>query len=187
MNKETKIIWKNIDDLKPYEHNAKEHDETQVKNLAKSIEKYGWQNPVLIDKDNVIIAGHGRVLGAKELGLTEVPCIYADDLTEEQVKEYRIVDNKLTESAWLDDELSFELEELDLSEFDLDFDVDEEFNEQLLEYMQNDTFADIENNLETFGVTFQFPKKYEKDVKEFIQNKTKDYLVKIMIGEILNA
>lgn len=125
MNKDTKIIWKNIDELKPYEHNAKEHNETQVKNLATSIEKYGWQNPVLIDKDNVIIAGHGRVLGAKELGLTEAPCIYADDLTEEQVREYRILDNKLTESAWLDDELSFELEELDFSDFDLDFDIDE--------------------------------------------------------------
>ena len=53
MNKDTKIIWKNIDELIPYEHNAKEHDETQVKNIAKSIEKYGWQNPVLIDKDNI--------------------------------------------------------------------------------------------------------------------------------------
>ena len=124
MNKDTKIIWKQIDELIPYEHNAKEHDETQVKNLATSIEKYGWQNPILINKDNVIIAGHGRVLGAKELGLTEAPCIYADDLTEEQVREYRILDNKLSESEYLYDELSFELEELDLSDFDLEFDID---------------------------------------------------------------
>ena len=133
MNKDTKIIWKNIDDLKPYEHNAKDHDETQIKNLATSIEKYGWQNPVLIDKDNVIIAGHGRVLGAKELGLTEAPCIYADDLTEEQVREYRILDNKLTESAWLDDELSFELEELDFSDFDLEFEKTIPFDESTLD------------------------------------------------------
>lgn len=129
MNKDTKIIWKNIDDLKPYEHNAKEHDETQVKNIAKSIEKYGWQNPVLIDKDNVIIAGHGRVLGAQELGLSECPCIYADDLTEEQVREYRILDNKLNESSWIDEELEFELPELDFSDFDLDFDVDLDIDE----------------------------------------------------------
>jgi hypothetical protein len=129
MNKDTKLIWKNIDALKPYEHNAKEHDEVQVKNIAKSIEKYGWQNPVLIDKDNVIIAGHGRVLGAKELGLKDIPCIYADDLTEEQVREYRILDNKLNESSWIDDELDFELEELDFSDFDLDFDINEYFDE----------------------------------------------------------
>lgn len=124
MNKNTKIIWKQIDELKPYEHNAKEHDETQVKNIAHSIEKYGWQNPILIDKNNIIIAGHGRVLGAKELGLKECPCIYADDLTEEQVREYRILDNKLNESSWIDEELEFELPELDFSDFDLEFDVD---------------------------------------------------------------
>ena len=124
MNKNTKIIWKPIDELIPYEHNAKEHNETQIKNLATSLEKYGWQNPILIDKDNVIVAGHGRVLGAKELGQTEVPCIYADDLTEEQVREYRILDNKLNESAWIDEELEFELPELDFSDFDLEFDVE---------------------------------------------------------------
>ena len=124
MNKNTKIIWKAIDELIPYEHNAKEHNETQIKNLATSLNKYGWQNPVLIDNDNVIVAGHGRVLGAKELGQTEVPCIYADDLTEEQVREYRILDNKLNESAWIDEELEFELPELDFSDFDLEFDVD---------------------------------------------------------------
>lgn len=130
MNKNTKLIWKSIDELIPYEHNAKEHDETQIKNLATSIKKYGWQNPILIDKDNVIIAGHGRVLGAKELGLIECPCIYADDLTEEQVREYRILDNKLNESAWIDSELEFELPELDFSDFDLDFDVKEEIEKE---------------------------------------------------------
>jgi hypothetical protein len=130
MDKNTKIVWLPVEDLIPYEHNAKEHDEVQVKNIAKSIEKYGWQNPVLIDKDNVIIAGHGRVLGAQELGLKDIPCIYADDLTEEQVREYRILDNKLNESSWIDDELDFELAELDLSDFDLELDVQEEIEKE---------------------------------------------------------
>jgi ParB-like chromosome segregation protein Spo0J len=138
MNKDTKIIWKPIDDLIPYEHNAKEHNETQIKNLATSLEKYGWQNPILIDKDNVIVAGHGRVLGAKELGQTEVPCIYADDLTEEQVREYRILDNKLNESAWIDEELEFELPELDFSGFDLDFEREIPFDEKLLDNLFSD-------------------------------------------------
>lgn len=136
MNKNTKIIWKPIDELIPYEHNAKEHNETQIKNLATSLDKYGWQNPILIDKDNVIVAGHGRVLGAKELGQTEVPCIYADDLTEEQVREYRILDNKLNESAWIDEELEFELPELDFSDFDLEFDIQKRIEKEQKEQGQ---------------------------------------------------
>lgn len=138
MNKDTKIVWKPIDDLIPYEHNAKEHNETQIKNLATSLDLYGWQNPILIDKDNVIVAGHGRVLGAKELGQTEVPCIYADDLTELQVREYRILDNKLNESAWIDEELEFELPELDFSDFDLEFEREIPFDEEQLDNL----FAD---------------------------------------------
>jgi hypothetical protein len=153
MNKDTKLIWKSIDELIPYEHNAKEHNETQIKNLATSIKKYGWQNPVLIDKDNVIIAGHGRVLGAQELGLMEAPCIYADDLTEEQVREYRILDNKLNESSWIDEELEFELPELDFSDFDLDFDIELDIEEpkERKEASYNETISvvvDCENEEE---------------------------------------
>lgn len=123
MNKDTKIVWKPIDDLIPYEHNAKEHDQKQIDNLAVSFKKYGWQNVVLIDENNVIVYGHGRCLGAKKAGLTEAPTILCTDLTEQERREYRILDNKLTESAWIDEELEFELPELDFSDFDLDFDL----------------------------------------------------------------
>lgn len=187
MNKDTKLIWKPIDDLKPYEHNAKERNEAQIKNIATSIEKYGWQNPILIDKDNVIIAGHGRVLGAQELGLTEAPCIYADDLTEEQVREYRILDNKLNESSWIDEELEFELPELDLSDFDLEFDVDEDYESELFEYMRNDTFTDLNDGRNTFEVTFEFDNEYKDKVKQYISENTKTPLVEIILKEILNA
>ena len=105
-----KIENRRISELKPYEKNAKNHPKEQVEKIAKSIKRFGWKNPVLIDKDGLIIAGHGRVLGAKHLGMEEVPCIMADDLTPEEVKAYRLADNKLAESEWDMDLVISELE-----------------------------------------------------------------------------
>lgn len=121
MAEKMKIEYVPIDAVVPYVHNAKEHTEQQIANIAKSIEKYGWQQPVLLDKNNEIIAGHGRVLAAKKLGVETIPCIYASELTEQQVREYRILDNKLNESAWLDGALAIELPELNFEDFQLDF------------------------------------------------------------------
>lgn len=137
MTENSKIVWLPTEKLKPYEHNAKDHDETQVSNIAKSLEKYGWQNPILLDKDNVIIAGHGRLLAAKSLGMDKCPCIFAEDLTEEQAREYRILDNKLNESAW-NSELEFELAELDFSEFELDFDLNFEVDAEPTEVYEDE-------------------------------------------------
>lgn len=118
MKKGTKIVWLGIDTLIPYEHNAKEHTPTQIENLKKSLSEYGWQNPCLITKDNVLITGHGRVMAAKELSMSEVPCIYADDLTEKQIKEYRHLDNLLSEGGYIESELKYELQTVDLSGYD---------------------------------------------------------------------
>ena len=109
-----------IDKLKPYERNARMHSAEQVDKIAKSIKEFGFINPVLIDGDFGIIAGHGRVEGAKKLGMTEVPCLFVEDLTEEQKRAYIIADNKLAEDAgWDTDLLKLELGEL----ADLDFDI----------------------------------------------------------------
>lgn len=129
MNKDTKIIWKPIDELIPYEHNAKEHTEKQLANLEESFRRYGWQQPCLITNDNIIITGHGRALGAKRAGLTDAPCIYCDDLSEKEIKEYRHLDNLLSEGDYIQSELEFELPELDFSGFDLEFGVEEYFDE----------------------------------------------------------
>lgn len=88
-----------IDKLKPYENNAKIHPEKQIEQIANSIKEFGFINPVLIDSEYGIIAGHGRILGAKKLGMTEVPCLFIEDLTEEQKRAYILADNKLTENA----------------------------------------------------------------------------------------
>ena len=126
----------NIKDIRPYKNNAKKHDETQINNVAESIKQYGFVQPIVIDKDGVIVIGHCRALAAKKLGLKEVPCVCVEDLTEEQVKALRIVDNKSNESEWDFDILPDELAELDLSDFDFTFGIDDEeedFDENDLE------------------------------------------------------
>ena len=119
-----------VKDLIPYERNTKKHDKTQINNVAESIKQYGFVQPIVIDKDNVVVIGHCRLLAAKQLKLKEVPCVCVDDLTDEQVKALRIVDNKSNESEFDFDILADELAELDLSNFDFDFGIeDEEENE----------------------------------------------------------
>ncbi len=109
-----------IDKLKPYENNARTHSPEQIEKIAKSIEQFGFINPVLIDGDYGIIAGHGRVEGAKQLGMTEVPCIFVEDLTETQKRAYILADNKLTlDAGWDDLILKEELQALE----DLNFDI----------------------------------------------------------------
>jgi ParB-like chromosome segregation protein Spo0J len=114
------IINKNIDDLIPYEKNPR-HNENAVQYVKESIRNFGFKVPIIIDKNNVIIAGHTRLLGAKELGFETVPCIVANDLTKEQVKAFRLADNKVGEfSNWdfglLEEELSGILD-IDMGDF----------------------------------------------------------------------
>lgn len=99
-----KIIDLKIDVLKPYDKNPRKNKEA-VKYVAESIKEFGFKQPIVIDKNNVIVCGHTRLLAAKQLGLKEVPCILADDLTEEQINAYRLVDNKTNEFAEWDNEL----------------------------------------------------------------------------------
>lgn len=111
----------NIDNLTPYENNARTHSEEQVNKIANSIKEFGFVNPVLIDGDYGIIAGHGRVLGAKQAGMTEVPCIFVEDLTETQKRAYILADNKLALDAGWDNEILIgELEALKELNFNLE-------------------------------------------------------------------
>lgn len=127
------IITKKVTDLKPYEKNPRKNDDA-VEYVAASIKEFGFKNPIVIDKDNVIVCGHTRYKAAKQLKIKEVPCIVADDLTDEQIKAYRLADNKVTEQAkWdfelLDDEIS-EIFDLDMSLFGFDFDEEDESKEE---------------------------------------------------------
>ena len=118
-----------VKDLIPYEKNTKKHDDVQINNVAESIKQYGFVQPIVIDKNNVVVIGHCRLLAAKKLKMADVPCVCVDDLTEEQVKALRIVDNKSNESPWDFDFLTDELADLDLSDFDFDFGIDTEAEE----------------------------------------------------------
>jgi len=119
---------KPIGDLIPYVNNSRTHDEEQVTQLASSMKEFGFTNPVLIDEQDGLIAGHGRVLAAKRLGLEEIPAIIVDGLTEAQKKALVIADNQLALNAdWDIDKLKLEVDTLDELDFDLDllgFDAD---------------------------------------------------------------
>ena len=115
-----------IKEIKPYDRNAKKHDDTQINNVAESIRQFGFVQPIVIDSNGVIVIGHCRFEAAKRLKYAEVPCIMVDDLTPEQVDALRIVDNKTNESPWDIDLLAEELQDLDLSMFDFAWDLMEE-------------------------------------------------------------
>ena len=113
-------VMKNINDLIEYDSNPREHTPEQVEQVANSIREFGWTMPILIDDTNEIIAGHGRLMAGKQLGIKEVPCIIAKGWSDEQKKAYCIADNKLTEnSTWSKDFLKLNLTNLYDNEFDL--------------------------------------------------------------------
>jgi hypothetical protein len=115
---EFKIIPTN--DLIPYARNSRTHSEDQVTKIASSIKEFGFLNPIIIDGENGIVAGHGRVMAAKKLGLTELPCIEASHLTEAQKRAYVIADNRLAlDAGWDNDLLKIELQDLNSEGFDL--------------------------------------------------------------------
>jgi ParB-like chromosome segregation protein Spo0J len=116
-----KIEHLKTSDLIPYARNAKKHDASQVAKLAGSIREFGFNNPVLIDKDNGIIAGHGRVLAAQSLALDSVPCIRLGHLTDTQRRAYILADNRLAEigGGWDDEMLKLELADLAAADLDV--------------------------------------------------------------------
>ena len=168
-----KVINRKISELKPYKKNAKKHDKVQVERIAESIKEFGFTQPVLIDKDCVVVAGHGRILGAKKAGLTEVPTVCMEDLTEEQIKAYRLIDNKLNESLWDMELLESEIESI------LDFDM-VGFGFVMAESKRYDEMNDYVTgayDYEHFLVTFK--KDQKKDIRElenFLKEKEFEYI-----------
>lgn len=117
--------WIDPNEVTPYERNAKKHDEKQIKNIANSIRRFGWQQDTVLTTDNVLVIGHGRRLAALKLGC-EMPYHVidktADELTDEDIRELRIADNQTNAETGLDfDMLNIEIEDLDFDGFDFDF------------------------------------------------------------------
>lgn len=155
-----------IKKLIPYVNNAKEHTENQVSKIASSIREFGFLNPVLIDKNYNIIAGHGRILAAKKLGLETAPCIFIEGLTEAQRKAYILADNRLGELAtWDMDLVTSELELLKELDFDIDltgFELPEEDSEEAAG--EEEEFDDIEKLDSHYGVPYQGNKSRIADI-----------------------
>lgn len=143
--KKLEIVYHKTSDLIPYENNPR-NNEDAVKYVANSIKEFGFKVPIIIDKDNVIVAGHTRLLAAIDLGLDEVPTIQADDLTEEQVKAFRIADNKVSDfSLWDYDKLDLELADinLDMTQFGI---LDQDINWDDIEDLTDVSYKEPESN-----------------------------------------
>lgn len=155
------IIEKRLDEIRPYERNPRRND-AAVQYVAESIRQFGWKQPIVIDLDGVIVAGHTRYKAAQSLGLEKAPCVIADDLTPEQVRAYRLADNKVSDfSVWDNKLLLEELEEIEKISDDLftGFDMSELFD---------DTLDESENSVlteNTSGVVYEVVFKSENAEK----------------------
>ena len=138
------IIEKPISELKAYKNNPKIHTEKQIQQIMKSIElTHGLRQPIVIDADNTVVCGHGRLLAAQRLDMVSVPCELVDDLTEDEIKAYRVLDNEIAKSETDMDLLMQELEnieDVDLSEFDLDINFDDDLAKEIISE-QKEKFA----------------------------------------------
>lgn len=171
------VVNKPTAELKPYNKNAKKHDKKQIANVAESIKQFGFIQPIVLDKDDNVIIGHCRLEAAKKMHLDEVPCVMADDLTDEQVKKLRLLDNKLNESDWDIDLIAEEIADLDFDGFDVDFDIDTEYEDE--DY--SDEFSLKDGDREPIqNMTFTFSDDEAEVIKEAISEmkkteKFKDY------------
>lgn len=157
------IIKKHIDEVIPYEKNPRFNDNA-VDAVAKSIQEFGWKVPIVIDKNNVIVTGHTRYKAAKKLGIENIPCVIADDLTDAQVKAYRIADNKVADfSLWDNKLLLDELDELNKMDDDL-----------FTGFVLGDTFDILDESDKSAVVGNEFGMTYELVLKSDDKEKLKE-------------
>lgn len=154
VNNNIEITMRKIEELTPYENNPRNND-MAVDAVAESIKQFGFKNPVIIDKDGVIVAGHTRYKAAKKLGITDIPCISANDLSDEQIKAFRLADNKTAELAeWDEDLLGKEMLgiiNIDMSQFGFSVGEDE-----LGEEVQDDKYT-LKVNIPQYEITGDCP------------------------------
>ena len=165
MGKIAEVQEVTIADLIPYANNAKIHGAGQIEKLKKSITEFGFITPCLIDRDNNLIAGHGRVMAAKELGMTTVPCVYVDGLTETQRRAYILADNRLGELGEWDMDLVFsELEELKDMDFDIELTGFELPDDEPAEDDADPDYEEVEKLDKHYGVPYQGNKSRIADI-----------------------
>lgn len=188
-----KVINKKLTEIKPYENNPRDNDEA-VQYVRNSIEKFGFRVPLVVDKEGVIVTGHTRYRAAQEMGLKEVPCIMADDLTPEQVRAFRIADNKVHDmSSWDNDKLRDELNaltEFDMTDFGFgEFELDILKEDLTPEPYDNEMLSEYDGHGEEFLVGERVIIKYNEDTRAALCAKLGVDLNKITYNaeDIINA
>jgi len=166
------------ENLIPYSNNPKEHPEAQIDEIASSIKNYGFVQPVVVDSENEVIIGHGRLKAAKKLGLDEIPVIRHDDITDSEAKALRLADNKIAESEWQDEKLAVELEQLtEADDFD---DLIHGFDEdEMSKYLDSLTDEEDLEEPET-----EDPEQVETDIQEGEVFKLGEH--RLMCGDATN-
>ena len=152
------VIWMNPEELTPYPGNAKMHPADQIEHIANSIKSFGWTQPIVVDENNVVVIGHGRLLAAKELHLDKVPVVCRDDLTEEQINACRLADNKTNESSWDFSKLEEELAQLAIDGVDMEqfgFEVGEDFIDHTQEIVEDEAPEVQEEAVAKLGQIYQ--------------------------------
>lgn len=177
------IVLIDIDKLTPYENNPRINDGA-VDDVARSIQMFGFKVPMIIDKDNVVIAGHTRLKAAKKLGLGQVPCIVADDLTEDEAKALRLVENKTGEIArWDCVKLEDEIENIEL---DLDiFDIGDYGVSSYIDLLEESIMSN-EDKIQTEKQTryaFAIPYEYTERLDAYIEENGKQKLAMAILKE----
>lgn len=176
------VIWKSPSEIKPYENNPRRNAQA-VHDVAESIRRYGFQQPIVIDEAGVIVAGHTRHLAAQELGLSSVPCVVSM-LTDEQNRAYRLVDNKTAElSEWDFAKLEAELGQLDFGGFDFGFQT----ADQYFDHMLNDDFSTLDTKSDRFSITFHFPSDSKALVDKYLKKNGKAELEGMILEVMRNA
>lgn len=184
MNK-VEIINVDLKELKPYENNPRLNEDA-VNYVVDSIKEFGFKVPIVIDKNKEIVAGHTRYKASQKLGLKEVPCIIADDLTEEQIKAFRLVDNKVGDfSLWDYEKLKEEIDEIDPDHFDIDLN---NFNFDM--YSVYDTLDETglskteRQEKDTFLITFSVKMEYKRLFEAYLKEHSKEDLNALFINVI---
>lgn len=174
------IIEKPIADLIAYENNPRIHTEKQIQQIMKSITlTHGLRQPIVIDADNVVVCGHGRLLAAQRLGMVSVPCELVDDLSEDEIRAFRLIDNEIAkgDTDWdlFNEELD-KIEDVDMDEFDLD--IPETFSVDDIQdfggYDKND------DDGEYFNKTFTFPIDKKKAIISYLSKHQNDVIERII-------
>lgn len=171
------IITKQISELKPYGNNPKIHTDSQIDKIAKSIElTKGLRQPIVIDKNNVIVCGHGRYLAAKKLGYDTVPCELVNDLSDDEIKAYRLIDNRIAQGEF---DLDIEMQEINSIDIDMsDFDFSEVFSMDDIEEVKG---YDVNNdNREYFTAAFTFPTAQKEQIMKYLRKHKQEITEEII-------